>query len=411
MSTIVLVEANAEHGSWIASVLERRGHAVRRVCGEGEAAHYLTDPADLWIVDGELRGSALRLIPRIRKQWRADQVPILFLAGRDTEDEVLRAHAAGADAVLTPPLTQAQLIVRVKRLLDGRTAPQDVPALTLGPGSVFLDRYRIDEELGRGGNGVVFRAHDTRTGSDVALKIAEGNEQDLPESRQRIQREAYSLLAVDCAYTPQLLEFGRDPSNREYMALELIEGPTLWSRVGEEGPLPAAEGLDLLHGIALALDSLQARGMVHRDLKPGNVVLREGQPAWPVLVDFGLARNPKHDFLTDPDALLGTAGYMPPEYVLGGKLDFRSDLFSLGHVVLFAVTGQPAWPDLSGFKLLQRLTQETYPVPDAVPCPLREVLQRLVAVDPSQRPASAADLLGELEPDTSLTAPPKRSEA
>ena len=396
MANVVCVEGNPEQGAWIAGVLERRGHRVARVYGEGEAAAILNESVSLWIVDGGLRGSALRLVARLRKQWTAEQLPILFLAARDTEDAVLRAYAAGVSAVLTPPLTQAQLSVRVKRLLASRVVLPAPGGPGLGPGSVYRDRYRVLEQLGRGGNGVVFKALDSRTQQEVALKIADGKEQELPEARQRLQREAYSLLAVDCAYTPQLLEFGRDEGNREYMVMELIRGPTLWDRVTGEGPLGMADAQDLLLGLALALDSMQASGMVHRDLKPGNVILREERPAWPVLVDFGLARNPKQDFLTDPDALLGTVGYMAPEYVLGRPLDFRSDLFSLGHVVLFAATGEQAWPQLSGLELLRRLTSETYPVPPQVPEALRGVLQRLVSGDPAGRPESAAALLDEL---------------
>lgn len=255
---------------------------------------------------------------------------------------------------------------------------------------------------------MVFKARDERTHQEVALKIAQGKSRALPESRQRLQREAYSLLAVDCAHTPQLVEFGRH-EGREFMVLELIEGTTVWDRVGTRGPFSPDDAFNLLMGLTMALDSLQAHGMVHRDLKPGNVILRDDHPAWPVLVDFGLARSPSQDFLTDPDVLVGTAGYMAPEYVLGRPIDFRADLFSLGHVIRFAVTGQQAWPGLSGFKLLQRLAQETYPIPDTVPRELREVLQRLVQVDPAKRPKSAAELLNQLGAGPRMEDPTKRA--
>jgi serine/threonine protein kinase len=100
---------------------------------------------------------------------------------------------------------------------------------------------------------------------------------------------------------------------------------------------------------------------------------------------------------------------MAPEYVLGRPIDFRSDLFSLGHVVRFAVTGQQAWPELSGFKLLQRLAQETYEIPPTVPRELREILQILVQVDPNKRPASAAALLNMLGAGPRMEDPTKRA--
>lgn len=120
MGSIVCVEASAEQGSWVAGILEQRGHTVTRVTGEGEAAPLLDTPSDLWLIDGDLAGSALRLVARLRKLGSKEQLPILFVAARDTEDAVLRAHAAGANEVLTPPLSRAQLIMRVKRLLDAR---------------------------------------------------------------------------------------------------------------------------------------------------------------------------------------------------------------------------------------------------------------------------------------------------
>ncbi|MEZ6184737.1 MAG: protein kinase [Planctomycetota bacterium] len=408
MGSIVCVEASAEQGSWISGILEQRGHTVTRVQGEAEAAPLLDSPTDLWVIDGDLSGSALRLVARLRKLGSAEQLPILFVAARDTEDAVLRAHAAGANAVLTPPLSRAQLIVRVKRLLDGRVPRAPETPLELAKGDLYCGRYRITSGLGRGGNAVVFKAHDERTGQTVALKVAQGQSRALPESRQRLQREAYSLLAVDCAHTPQLVEFGRH-EGREFMVLELIDGTTVWDWVAKRGPFSPDDAFNLLMGLTLALDSLQAHGMVHRDLKPGNVILRDDQPAWPVLVDFGLARNPAQDFLTDPDVLVGTAGYMAPEYVLGRPIDFRSDLFSLGHVVRFAVTGQQAWPELSGFKLLQRLAQETYEIPSTVPRELREILQVLVQVDPNKRPPSAAALLNMLGAGPRMEDPTKRA--
>ncbi|MEZ6184758.1 MAG: protein kinase [Planctomycetota bacterium] len=396
MASIVCVESSPEQGAWIAAALGERGHDVTRVRSEDEAARLFDAHKDLWVVGGDHGGASLQLVARLRKLAGPEQLPILYVTARDTEDAVLRAHGAGASAVLTPPLSKAHLVVRARKLLEDRTPPEEHD-VDLAVGELYLGRYRIESFLGRGGNAVVFVARDERSDERVAIKIAHGASSDLPEARQRLQREAYALLAVDCAYTPVLHEFGRQEDGREYMVLELIEGENLWDRVTRRGPLSADDTYNLLMGLALALDSLEAYGLIHRDLKPGNVILRDDRPAWPVLVDFGLARKPEQDFLTDPDVLVGTTGYMAPEYVRGQRIDFRADLFSLGHVVRFAATGESAWPELCGMDLLQRMARETCPIPESVPAELRDVLQSLVEVDPARRPQSAAALLSLLE--------------
>jgi len=400
MAEVICVESRSGQGPWVASALERRGHTVTRVHLES-AAQALEHEAQLWVIDGDPCAPAFEFISRLRKLGTTEQLPVLFLSPRDNEDTVLRAYAAGASGVLTPPLSRPQVIVQAQRLITA-SGSDPLGPLALRPGDVFAGRYTIRRRLGSGGNAVVFES-TTESGEAVALKIADGKSCDLPESRQRLQREAYSLLAIDCAHTPQVLEVGRH-GGREFLTLELIPGATLWERVGQGGPLSAEDGYNLLLGLAVALDSLQRAGLVHRDLKPGNVVLREDQPSWPVIVDFGLARDPRHDFLTDPDVLVGTAGYMSPEYICGRQIDHRADLYTMGHVVCYAVTGEQPWPQEQGFQLLSRAARETYRIPACVPDPLRTLLQRLVDVDPDRRPQSASALLN------SLTAFPEWSE-
>lgn len=392
MAKVICAESKSGQGPWVAAVLERRGHTVTRVQLEN-AAQALEQEAQLWVIDGDPCVPAFEFVSRLRKLGTSDQLPVLFLAPRDNEDTVLRAYAAGASSVLTPPLSRPQVIVQAQRLIASSQVEQP-GRLSLSPGDVFAGRYTIRRRIGSGGNAVVFEA-TTEDGEAVALKIADGKSCDLPESRQRLQREAYCLLAIDCAHTPQVLEVGRH-GGREFITLELIPGETIWARVGNGGPLSAEDGYNLLLGMAVALDSFQRAGLVHRDLKPGNVILREDQPSWPVVVDFGLARDPRHDFLTDPDVLVGTAGYMSPEYICGRQIDHRADLYSMGHVVSYAVTGVQPWPNERGFKLLSRAARETYPIPDTVPDPLRGVLQHLVDVDPAKRPESASALLNTL---------------
>ncbi|MCA8924139.1 MAG: protein kinase [Planctomycetes bacterium] len=391
MGSIVCVDSKP--GS--AHALARRGHAVTRIEDATQASAFFERPADLWLIqEGAGATRALRIVSRLRTQSGAD-FPILYVTAHDDERAVLRAYEAGASTVLTPPLSPAQLVVRTGRLL-GKDAPAGPVRgeAHVAPGTLWHERYVLEELLGRGGCATVHRALDRKSGQAVAIKIAHRATWD-SAIRERVAREAKSLSAVTCPQAPRLLRFARWQGH-DYMVLELIRGSTVSDHVRQHGPLSADEGVDLLLGLSLALFSLTHHGLVHRDLKPANVVLRGGDPADPVLVDFGLARAPDRDLLTDPDVLVGTIGYMAPEYVLGEPLGPQADLFSLGHLVRFALTGKEPFPGLYGYDLLQRMAQETVPIPNAIPDPLRSLLQRMVEVDPERRPAGPGELLETL---------------
>ncbi|MEZ6183583.1 MAG: protein kinase [Planctomycetota bacterium] len=377
-----------------ASALKRRGHAVTQIADPGTASAFFERPADLWLIhEAAQPAAALQLVTRIRGRQDLREIPIVFVTQGSDEAAVLRAYEAGASAVLTSPLSPAQLVVRTNRLLSAprEIEPEPNTEARFRPGTLWHGRYVLEREIGSGGTATVYRARDRKTGEAVAVKIAQLAEWD-SESRERTAREAKSLAQVTCPQFPQLKRFSHFKGH-DYMVLELIEGPTLLDYVGTYGVVDARTAVDLLLGLSLALYDLTEHGLVHRDLKPANVVLRDCDPADPVLVDFGLTRAPDQDLLTDPDILVGTIGYMAPEYVRGDAIGPRSDLFSLGHVLLFALTGERAFPGLHGFDLLQQLALETAQVPEHVPQPLSSLLQRLIEVDPDKRPDGPLELL------------------
>jgi serine/threonine protein kinase len=266
----------------------------------------------------------------------------------------------------------------------------------LSVGEIVLDRYVVEGLVGVGGMGEVYRARHRKLGMPVAVKTITGNAS--PELIARFAREATLLARVRHPNVVSILDVGQTQNGSECMVMEFLEGEALDARLARRGALPWPEvraiGLSILKG----LDAIHAAGIVHRDLKPGNVLIARGSPEVVKLVDFGIAHasSGQGRKYTRTGAMIGTPAYMPPEQLVGGTVDARSDLYALG-LLLFelAVGSLPFGDDSNG--ALRRL-REALPLPvapDGLP-PLpehgAEALQHALALDPERRPQSAREL-------------------
>jgi serine/threonine-protein kinase len=196
---------------------------------------------------------------------------------------------------------------------------------------MLSETFELIEELGRGGMGVVWRAHDTRTGNDVALKVLHASLAGDYEYLQRFQREVEMASRVQSPYVVRVLGYGvRDGS--PYMAMEYIQGKSLRESIAERGRHEWSDAKRILRHVVLALDAIHAAGIVHRDVKPANIIVADGVAK---LADFGVARAFDLTRLTATSTMLGTPAYMAPE----GQLDQRSDLYSLGIVLYEMLSG------------------------------------------------------------------------
>jgi serine/threonine protein kinase/Tol biopolymer transport system component len=280
--------------------------------------------------------------------------------------------------------------------------------MNLSPGT-RLGPYEIVSPLGAGGMGEVYRAHDTRLGRDVAVKVLPQHLSGDAEVRARFEREAKTVSSLNHPNICVLFDVGRE-GEVDYLVMELVEGETLATRLSR-GPLTASEILRLGTQIADALDQAHRAGVIHRDLKPGNVMLTKSGAK---LMDFGLARatglgGPSSGAsitaltqsptiaqpLTAEGTIVGTFQYMSPEQLEGKEADARSDLWALGCVLYEMATGKRAFEGKSQASLISSI-MSTEPAPIAQVAPMAPpALDRLVRVclakDPADRIQSAHD--------------------
>jgi len=244
-----------------------------------------------------------------------------------------------------------------------------------------LGPYELVAQIGVGGMGVVFRARDSRLHRDVAIKIAG------KEFSSRFGQEARSVAALNHPNICQIFDIGQD-----YLVLEYVEGSPI------RGPMKVEEAVKIAIQIASALEEAHGKGILHRDLKPGNILITPNGIT--KLLDFGLAKSMAASDTdvtqTREGAIVGTAAYMSPEQAEGGPLDARSDVFSFGIVLYELLSGKRAFSGNSTAEVLSAILRDT-PPPLAVPAALQRIVARCISKKPQDRIASMSEVRAALE--------------
>src|SRR5438132_12985170 len=266
-------------------------------------------------------------------------------------------------------------------------------------------------ELGHGAMGVTYLAMDKVLRRRVALKVIDvpAAARGLQSMRERFLREARAAAALRHPNVAAVFQFGASPdASHCYYAMELVEGETLETRVRRDGPLKAKPALEIATQITRALMAAAAQGLVHRDLKPGNIMLTPDNAATTNLevkvIDFGLAKaiaDAGGEADLTHGEFVGTPNFASPEQFASGPVDARSDIYSLGATLWFALTGLASHSGSTIEEMRRGQTRPDLPVEQLVarrvPEPLVKLLRSTLAVDPSKRPASARELMGALE--------------
>jgi serine/threonine protein kinase len=265
------------------------------------------------------------------------------------------------------------------------------------PGDVVADRFQVEVLAGSGGMGDVYRARDLGSGAAVALKILHGDE---VHEHARFAREAEVLAGLHHPAVVAYIARGVTAAGEAYLAMEWLDGESLADRL-KRGRLSLAETMALASRLAEALAVAHRAGVVHRDLKPGNVMLAGGDLERAKLVDFGIARVVDRTKLTETGATLGTIGYMAPEQARGGRdIDARADVFAFGAVLFRCLTGRTLFEGNDPVAILVKQATRDAPrlseVLDGVPPPVDDFLARLLAKAPAERLGDAVVVLAEL---------------
>lgn len=246
---------------------------------------------------------------------------------------------------------------------------------------VRIGRYRLTGRLGAGGMGTVYLG-STPGGRPVAIKVISDQFQDEPQALERFRREVNTLHTVRSAYSASLIDCGLD-APPYWFATEYVPGRTLHSAVRASGPLPERLCLSLLAALAEGLSDIHDHDILHRDVKPQNVIL---SPVGPQLIDFGIARGAGQSALTQVGHTAGTPGFTAPEAFLGQQTGVAADVFALGATVAFAATGRPPYGDGAFSAVAYRTVHGEIDLDEVGP-ELAEILAACTDRDPAKRPA------------------------
>jgi serine/threonine protein kinase len=280
--------------------------------------------------------------------------------------------------------------------LDRRLADPG-PSKSLGE----VGRFEIERELGHGGAGVVYLARDRELGRNVALKVLRGAD---PASLMRFRREAIAVARIQHEGVVRIYELGLD-AEVPYLVLEYAAGGSVAELVLQRGDWLRASRLIL--SAARGLGAAHAVGVVHRDVKPSNLLLRSPGEDRVQIADFGIAKLEHTERLTEDGTIIGTLGFLSPEQARGEVVDARSDVFSLAVTWFRLLTGRAAFAG-TALELLRKAARRAVPDPRRfnrqVPAALAEYVMRMGALEPAERPRNGADaaevieeLLGRLD--------------
>jgi serine/threonine protein kinase/Tol biopolymer transport system component len=278
--------------------------------------------------------------------------------------------------------------------LQIQTSPQEIGDGLIGR---VIGPYEVQELIGGGGMGVVYKALDARLGRTAALKFLPAELTRDPGAKERFVQEARAASSLDHPNLCTILELGEGPDGRLYLAMPCYDGETLRRRI-EHGPLAVAEAVDVAEQIARGLSKAHRNGIVHRDIKPANVIVTADGVV--KILDFGLAKLAGSAALSRTGSSAGTPAYMSPEQARGDDVDPRTDLWSLGVVLYEMLAGRRPFrgerEQAVIFSILNESPEPLSTVRPEVPPELARLVDRLLAKDPAERYASIDEPLAEL---------------
>ncbi len=344
-----------------------------------------------------LLGELLRVELELRRRAGDDPAPAEYAARFPEHGALVEAVFSPGSDPSTPPQARHNLPTFVPASTQGATGHTGEPS----PGALvrYFGDYEIDQELARGGMGVVFRARQISLNRSVALKMILAGQLADESDVKRFYTEAEAAAQLDHPGIVPIFEVGQH-EGQHFFSMAFVEGRSLAQRLAE-GPMPPREAAALLFEVARAIEYAHSRGVIHRDLKPANILLDgEGRPR---VTDFGLAKRVEADGgLTGSGQIMGTPSYMPPEQAGGrrGEVGPAADLYALGATLYAMITGRPPFQAATAMDTVLLVISDE-PVPPrrlnaTIPRDLETICLRLLEKEPARRYATAAALGAEL---------------
>jgi len=261
-----------------------------------------------------------------------------------------------------------------------------------------IGRYEILEKIGEGGFGIVYRGRDPMLDREWAIKVLKSDVASAPDFVERFHREARLAASLRHPNIVNVIELS-EQEGRFFLVMDLLPGGPLSGLLKDGKPLPLNRAVELLKPIADALDYAHRKGMIHRDVKPSNIIFNEdGQP---VLTDFGLGKSLSEAGATTTGMVLGTAEYMAPEQILGKEPSPAMDIYAFGVIAFQMLTGQVPFPGDSSFEIQKGHVERTIPDPRSInptlPKEVSDLLSKALSKKPNERPTSASEIASELQ--------------
>ncbi|HYK89990.1 MAG TPA: protein kinase [Acidobacteriota bacterium] len=444
-ASLLVVDDNENNRDILSRYLQRQGHHVATAPGGREALSLmLVRQFDLVLLDimmPDLNG--YEILNRLKADSVLREIPVIFISALDDTAGKVGAFRAGCVDYVTKPFQAEEVIARVENQLKISRLQRDLArqnkelmrknseliqaqkrtdlvfsALARAlPGTVLDEKYRVDEKIGTGSFGAVYRGLHLGLSLPVAIKVfrpTAGN--DTPDSLERFRQEGIAASRVKHPNAVEILDNGISSTGIAFLVMELLQGRTLGMELHEKGVLSPQRAAAIIVPVCEALAEVHAAGIVHRDIKPENIYLHQTKKGEVVkLLDFGVSKmmeaacDQTLESMTMTGSIVGTPAYMAPERLVNRPYDGRSDVYSLGIVLYWMLSGRLPFQsnDGSGITIaMKHLTEEAPSLlvhnPN-IPADLDVLVHQMLSKDPELRPSAKqlADLITHIVPRSS----------